>query len=153
MKIVKLASLLCLYFALACGAFADPAATLRGVARVQDGDGLLFGRVEVRLQGIAAPEDSQKKQEEGGQESTRHLEDMVSGKEVVCELDGTLARKRPVGICYLDGKDIGEMQVKAGHARDCKRYSGGRYAAVERAARRDVRDLRKIYRLPGYCQG
>ncbi len=30
-------------------------AKLTGVAKVKDGDGVLFGKVEIRLQGIAAP--------------------------------------------------------------------------------------------------
>lgn len=35
-------------------AVAEPAAVLSGIASVQDGDGLLFGDVEVRLQGKSA---------------------------------------------------------------------------------------------------
>ena len=43
-----------------------------------------------------------------------------------------------MGWCYLDGQDVAEALVRAGLARDCLRYSGGRYAAVEPAAARKL---------------
>ena len=123
-----------------------------GIATAHDGDDVRFGRVQVRLQGIAAPEDYRGNREPGGPESTRHLAEIIDGREVTCHLDGTTAgRYRPVGICFLDGDDIGELQVRAGHARDCPRFSGGRYAEAEAAARADGNDLSKIYPLPDYC--
>lgn len=76
---------------------------------------------------------------------------LVDGMRLTCELDGTLARGRPVGICYLNGEDIGALQVRQGFARDCPRYSGGRYKADESAARAAGLDLSQTYRLPGYC--
>ena len=132
---------------------ATVAATLTGLAVAHDGDDVRFGRVQVRLQGIAAPEDYRGNREPGGPESTQHLAGLVDGHEVTCLLDGTTAgRLRPVGICYLDGEDIGELQVRAGHARDCPAFSGGRYAAAEAEARAAGRDLSRIYALPGYCR-
>lgn len=44
---------------------------------MRDGDGVLFGDVEVRLRGIAAPEDNQKKREPGGPESTKKLRSII----------------------------------------------------------------------------
>ena len=35
---------------------------------------------------------------------------------------------RRVGICYQQGKDIAEALIRAGLARDCPGFSGGRYA-------------------------
>ena len=144
---MKLSSiLLCCLFAASPG-LAEPVATLSGIAEVRDGDGILFGEVEVRLQGIAAPELG----ERGGQESFRNLARLARGKSVTCELDGTVANRRPVGICYLDGEDLAEQQVLQGHARDCPRYSRGRYRQAEREARSGGTDLSAIYPLPGYC--
>lgn len=48
----------------------EPVAMMIGIASVKDGDGLLFGDVELRLQGIAAPELDDKL----GRESKEHLE-------------------------------------------------------------------------------
>ena len=124
-------------------------ATLTGVATVQDGDGILFGQVEVRLQGIAAPE----MRDPMGPESYQGLFDLANGKEVVCHLDGTTAgrSKRPVGVCFVDDIDLGMTQVEAGLARDCPKYSKGRYRDVENSAQQQGRDLSAIYDLPGYC--
>lgn len=49
------------------------AGTLIGVVEVKDGDGLLFGEVELRLQGIAAPEDRRGKIDDGGKDATAAL--------------------------------------------------------------------------------
>jgi micrococcal nuclease len=130
------------------------AAMLTGIAVAHDGDDLRFGRGQIRLRGIAAPEDYRGNREPGGPESTQHLADFVDGREVTCQLDGTTAgrSRRPVGTCFLDGEDIGALQVCAGHARDCPAFSGGRYAAVEAEARAAGRDLSRIYPLLGYCE-
>jgi endonuclease YncB( thermonuclease family) len=131
----------------------ESVATLAGTAKVKDGDGILFGSIEIRLQGIAAPEDNNSLTEPGGKESTANLRHLVEGKQIRCELDGTLAPpKRPVGICFLGQIDIGEHQVLTGNARDCAHFSGGRYKAAETAARSSGNDLSKIYAIPEYCQ-
>ena len=73
------------------------AATVTGIAEAHDGDDVRFGRVQIRLRGIVAPEDYRGNREPGGPESTRHLADLVDGRELVCFLDGSTAgRLRPV---------------------------------------------------------
>lgn len=61
------------------------------------------------------------------------------------------ARGRPVAVCWVDGRDVGELQVLAGHARDCPRFSEGRYSAAEAEAIDGGHILRAIYPLPSYC--
>ena len=124
---------------------------LSGVATVIDGDGILFGKLDVRLQGIAAPEFGGAKEQEMGAESRQNLVDLAWGKFVVCHLDGTRAGGRPVGICYLNNQDLGRLQVLGGYARDCKRYSKGRYLDAELKARANGGNLSAIYKLPEYC--
>jgi micrococcal nuclease len=123
-------------------------------AAAHDCDDVRFGRVQIRLRGIAAPEDYRGNREPGGPEATRHLGGLVDGREVTCHLDGTTAgrSRRPVANCFIDGKDVGEMQGRAGHARDCPAFSGGRYAAAEEEARAAGHDLSRIYELPDYCR-
>ncbi len=130
------------------------AATISGIAVAHDGDDVRFGRVQIRLRGIAAPEDHRGNREPGGSEARQHLARLVDGREVTCQLDGTTAGRsqRPVGICYLGGEDIGALQVRAGYARDCPAFSGGRYAGAEAEARAAGRDLSRGYALPGYCR-
>ena len=138
-------------------AIAAPAAaftvveTLDGTARVVDGDTIRVGRVPVRLNGIAAPEISGNRIEPGGIEATEAMRALVEDRYVICGLDGTTTHGREVGRCSLDGRDVGEAMVLGGWARDCPRYSGGDYAAAERAARANGRTLAAIYPLPGYC--
>jgi len=129
----------------------ETVATMSGIGQVKDGDGILFGKVEIRLQGVAAPEDNSTKLEAGGKESTENLRVLVDGKFVVCHLDGTTAAKRPVGICFVDGIEVNRYQVQTGHARDCRKFSGGRYLDDELAARRSGHELHLIYDLPSYC--
>lgn len=124
---------------------------LSGIARVVDGDGLLIGGVEVRLQGIAAPEDNAHKVERGGPEATRALRRLAEGRTASCYLDGSKTRGRPVGVCLVDGEDVGAVMVQEGFARDCPRYSKGRYSNAEKAAVRSGRKLATIYPLPRYC--
>jgi endonuclease YncB( thermonuclease family) len=131
----------------------DTVAEITGIAAVKDGDGILFGRVEIRLQGIAAPEYNNRKKEPGGRESLYSLHRLVQGKRVICKLDGTTASSnRPVGICYLNGVDIGAYQVRIGQARDCPRFSNGRYFQLERLAQESGKNLKGIYALPTYCE-
>ena len=63
---------------------------------------------------------------------------------VVCDLTQERTHGRRVGWCYLDGQDIAEALVRAGLARDCPRFSGGRYADVEPAGARELP-------FPTYC--
>jgi hypothetical protein len=49
-------------------------------------------------------------------------------------------------VCYLDdGTDIGAAIITEGLARDCPRYSGGRYEVYETEKSRTLP-------LPGYCR-
>jgi endonuclease YncB( thermonuclease family) len=112
------------------------------VGKVVDGDTLYVGPVKIRLQGIAAPE----LDEPLGPEARDFLTAFALGKPARCDLTGDLSFDRQVAVCRIDGQDLGRLIVEAGLARDCPRYSGGRYEAfeVERSKRLP---------LPGYCLG
>lgn len=142
--------------AISNSAQADPspvAAIISGIAEAHDGNDVRFGRVRVRLRGMAAPEDYRGHRLPGGPEATAHLGSMVNIQFVVRFLDGTTAGSadRAVGQCYESGLELNEAQVTAGFARDCPRFSGGAYAQAEDLARRQGRDLSAIYDLPSYC--
>jgi endonuclease YncB( thermonuclease family) len=113
---------------------------LAGQASVIDGDTLRVAGQKVRLQGLAAPELSEAR----GHEATAALIQIVKGHKVSCELDGTTSHDRLVGICYAEGKDVGAELVKLGLARDCERFSGGRYKELETASG-------QLLPLPPYC--
>jgi micrococcal nuclease len=71
---------------------------------------------------------------------------------VRCELDGTRTHDRCAGVCYLDGRDVAAELVRAGVARDCPRFSDGRYADEEREAAQGGATTAGTYRLPGSCR-
>ena len=71
--------------------------------------------------------------------------ELVEGETVVCDLTQERTHGRRVGWCYRDGQDIAEALIRAGLARDCPRFSDGRYAAVELPA---VANLP----FPSYCR-
>tara|TARA_R110000868_G_scaffold313316_6_gene574314 strand:+ start:7019 stop:7510 length:492 start_codon:yes stop_codon:yes gene_type:complete len=114
---------------------------VEGVARAIDGDTVALAGIHVRLNGVAAPE----RNEPGGPEATKFLAHMIDGNVLHCSLDGTKSYERFVGICFLDNRDVGSAVISAGLARDCPRFSGGRYAAVETAAGHQLV-------FPSYCR-
>ena len=121
---------------------AEPTILTGTVTKVRDGDTIEVGKIPIRLNGVSAPE----LKEPLGPESKRFMHDLVQGKAVRCELTGAKTYDRLVGVCSLEGNDIGAAVIEAGLALDCSRYSGGRYASVE------VETARERIKLPGYCR-
>ena len=118
------------------------------VTHVRAGDTVEVTGLPVRLQGLAAPELS----EPGGEAAARALWMLLHGQEVRCELTGERSHERCIGVCSVSGTAVAAELVRAGAARDCPRFSGGRYADAERAAARDGAGIAEAYRLPGYCR-
>lgn len=126
-----------------------PAQALAGVVTdVRDGDTIEVGSKVIRLHGVAAPERS----EPLGKEAARMLRRLVDGQEVACTPDGTRTRGRIVAVCKVEGEDVGALLIRAGLARDCPRYSKGRYATDEQAAMARGTAIQTIYELPDYCR-
>jgi endonuclease YncB( thermonuclease family) len=119
---------------------------LVGRAHVTDGDTLRVGGVAVRLKGLAAPEVAHfgDPAEPGGEAAKAFMVELVEGQTVVCDLTNERTHGRRVGYCYRDSADIAEALVRAGLARDCPRFSGGRYAAAEQASAATLS-------FPSYC--
>ena len=127
---------------------AERAPIVGRVTQVRDGDTIEVEGQPIRLQGLAAPELRQPL----GREAGRYLRGLILGRQVRCEPDGTRTFDRVVALCRLDGRDLGAIMVSQGLARDCERYSRGRYSAAEDAARRAGAAIGRLYRLPGYCR-
>lgn len=122
--------------------FADPTTLTGTVSKVRDGDTIEVGKIPIRLNGVSAPEMN----EPLGPQSKAFVTELVMGKRVRCELDGSKSHDRFVGVCYLDEKDIGATVIAIGLALDCLKYSGGRYAEYE------VEGAAAKMKLPGYCR-
>lgn len=112
------------------------------VTHVRDADTIEVNNRPIRLNGIDAPE----LDERGGRRAKSWLTRALLHKPIRCWLNGEMTYDRWVGICYAEAEqDVGAMVISAGHARDCPRYSGGRYAKYETSESR---------KLPshGYCK-
>jgi endonuclease YncB( thermonuclease family) len=108
---------------------------------VRDGDTIVVDGTPVRLNGIDAPELGT----QSGQQARRWMVNYLRGKSVECRLNGERSYDRYIGVCFADGTDIGAALIAAGHALDCKRYSGGRYRHLETPA------AKSRLRRAGYC--
>ena len=132
-------------FAILLGLFASPAMADRPiegrVTVVRDVDTIVVSGTPVRLNGVDGPETSTRL----GREARTFMTRLVRGETVSCQLNGERTYDRWVGVCYLDGQDIGAIAIANGHALDCRRYSGGRYRGLETPA------ARSGIRRAGYC--
>ena len=118
------------------------------VTHVRDGDTIVVSNTPIRLNGVAAPE----RKDPLGPQATAFMRDLVLGKDVHCELNGKKTYDRLVGRCFLGMLDVGREIIRAGLARDCPRYSSGKYKRDEMEARRNGKDVSRMYWLPSYCR-
>lgn len=119
---------LCLLIAITASA-ADAGKWVEGrVTHVRDVDTIELSGLPIRLNGLDGPE----LDERNGRAAKRWMQKLVLRKQVRCWLNGDKTYDRWVGTCYLPGeRDIGALAVSAGLARDCRRFSGGKYARFE----------------------
>lgn len=126
---------------------AAPGGSLAGRARVVDGDSLDVAGERIRLYGIDAPEYRQSCNDLAGRpyacgrDASRALAALIAGRQVACTRVDHDRYGRDVAICMVDGRDLGEVMVRAGHAVDYAQHSRGRYAAAEREARAAKRGM------------
>lgn len=98
------------------------------VTHVRDVDTIEVNSLPIRLNGVDGPE----LDERGGRAGKSWMQRLVLRKPVKCELTGVKTYDRWVGTCYTaSGQDIGALAIGAGQARDCARYSGGKYRQFE----------------------
>ena len=113
---------------------------LEGTASAIDGDTIIINSYKIRLEGVSAPELS----EEGGNEAKLAMQTILKNKNIKCSLSGQKSYERHVGTCWLGAVDIGALLIMQGMARDCVRYSRGRYRALETLSAQHLP-------LPKYC--
>jgi micrococcal nuclease len=141
-KFIKFIFAISVVVSLATPVAADQTTLTGTVTKVRDGDTIEVGKIPIRLNGVSAPE----LKEPLGPQSKRFMRELVGYKHVRCELNGEKTYDRFVGVCYLGERDIGAAVIEAGLALDCPRFSGGRYAGIEKAAAREA------INSPKYCR-
>jgi endonuclease YncB( thermonuclease family) len=108
--------------------------------RVVDGDTIELSGVTYRLHGIDAPEAGQKcaKASGGtwqcGKSAVAALEALAHSGSVECDTKGTDSYSRIIGVCKVDGRDMGAAMVSSGNAWAFREYSSD-YVAQEDEAR------------------
>jgi micrococcal nuclease len=114
------------------------------VTRVTDGDSLWIepaapgAPVELRLEGIDAPEICQA----WGPEAKQELSDRVLGQQVSVKTVGRDTHGRTLGTLYLGTQNINKLMVQEGHAWSTRyKYDRGPYVADERMAKALSRGL------------
>lgn len=143
--ISSIAFALCL-FTFGCGAVqaeqTDPANSIVGGASVIDGDTIEIRGTRIRLSGFDTPErGSMCGTTNAYQQAALALSDFIGRKNVECAVSGTDQYSRTIATCFVQGTDLGTFMVESGWGRDWRRYSGGKYAPAERAARSGNRGL------------
>lgn len=133
---VRLAAVFAMMFAAAPAAATEISGKL---VHVRDADTIEVatsrGRLAIRLNGVDAPELN----ERGGRAGREWMRRAFGGQPLTCRLNGDRTYDRWVGVCWnREGYDLGASVIAAGHARDCPRYSGGRYRKFETAASRSI---------------
>ena len=120
---------------------------LTGQASVIDGDTIEIHRQRIRLSGIDAPESDQlcrgddSLQYRCGAKAANELDRFIAGRPVSCEQVDVDRYKRVVALCSVAGVDLGEWLVRQGLAFDWPRYSRGKYAAAQGAAKQAERGV------------
>ena len=123
--------------------------TIVGRASVIDGDTLKIAGKRIRLSGIDAPEARQECSDAAGEDyrcglsaaqALRVFLDMA--RPARCREEGRDRWGRIVARCHrADGADAASYLVRSGHAVDWPRYSKGRYASVQDAAKAEGRGV------------
>jgi len=113
---------------------------------VIDADTIKLCNMKIRLNGISAAERGHVTYKS----CKKTVEKIIAESDTVsCKLTGDMTYERHVGICAITKKNkTGDLQQKIienGCARDCKRYSRGRYKSFETEASRELP-------LPNYCK-
>ena len=103
------------------------------VTHVRDADTIEVAGIPIRFDGVDAPD----RGEPGFEAGKQWMRDQYGGRLVRCILTGAKTYDRSVGACYgSQGEDISAMVISVGLARDCPRYSKGRYKKFEPAESR-----------------
>lgn len=104
----------------------------------KDGDSLVVGKKEIRLNGIDAPEYLQTCYREGveydcGLEAHEFLKNLIKSRKVVCHKITTDIYKRQVSECFADSININKKMLESGWAVAYK-TSNNDYKIVEKSA-------------------
>ena len=114
--------------------------------KVIDGDSIVVGGREVRLEGIDAPEYHQDCYSAKGEayacgvRAMEYMQKLVKGKKLRCEPIEIDRYKRVVAVCFVGGKNLNAEMVSSGNAVAYDRYDDA-YVGLEKEARQNKRGI------------
>ncbi len=119
--------------------------TIKGMARVVDGNVLEVDDVRVRIFGIAAPQPQQtcdwpKERVKCGEMALKAMRHLARNKPIQCEVREVAKLEGVFAICRVDRLDVGAQMVRMGWAIADTRISD-RYVRVEKFAKTARRGL------------
>jgi endonuclease YncB( thermonuclease family) len=132
---MNLQAILAVAFVLLLGSAATAAEVHGKVTHVRDADTIEVNGVPIRFDGVDAPD----KEQRGYREGTAWMKRNYANRIVRCVLTGKKTYDRWVGTCFgSNGENISAAVIGAGWARDCPRYSKGKYRKYETSRSRSV---------------
>lgn len=127
-------SLLALAMTMTMAMPATAAETIRGPARVLDGDTLMVDGTRIRLGGVDAPEMSDPR----GPVARGALDDLIGGRLVACTPTDATTHGRIVARCTAAGRDLGDAMIRDGWAFAYRTFTADYDEAEAEARRRGV---------------
>jgi len=148
-RLLLIAAVLFMAFAAPRAIDAGERPTVRGPARVIDGDELQIGALRIHLEGIRAPDATAVcrrgagRTYDCGRQATEWLVSATFGRTVVCvperaNFTDTMGRAR--ATCFADGRNLNAGLVAAGWAR-AEGDNASRYTSIQSAAETAKRGL------------
>ena len=106
--------------------------TLKGKARIIDGDTIEIKKEKIRFGGINSPE----RNEVGYKLAKDKLIEKIANNTLICLREKKRDRyQRIVGECYVNDESLSSFMVKNGYACDYIYYSKGKYAKEQKYAK------------------
>ena len=106
--------------------------TVKGKARIIDGDTIEINHEKIRFGGINSPE----KNEIGYKLAKDKLIEKIANSIVTCVREKNKDKyRRTVAECFINGESLSSFMVKKGYACDYVYYSKGKYAKEQKYAK------------------
>ncbi|MGC9445661.1 thermonuclease family protein [Cereibacter johrii] len=81
------------------------------MTRVRDGDTIKVDHVPIRFGSL----DCAERDAPEGMAARRHMQELISGRRLVCDLNGRTSHDRKIGSCMLDdGRDLASIMIREG---------------------------------------
>ena len=106
--------------------------TVKGKARIIDGDTIEINKEKIRFGGINSPE----RNETGYRLAKDKLIEKIANNILTCVREKNKDKyRRTVAECFIDGESLSSFMVRKGYACDYIYYSKGKYAKEQKYAK------------------